>query len=121
MEPRLDWDGSGAVLQARRRPANREYTVGIFPQLPGEDRQSLPYMDPPEVRADSSTKQSNIRMNLTALRAARYPARYAEVRISATGKTLSDFPHASGHDLCRSARSVSSRGNAVRSYDRPNA
>src|SRR6266446_6501350 len=101
MEPRLDWDGSGAVLQARRRPANREYTVGIFPQLPGEDRQSLPYMDPPEVRADSSTKQSNIRMNLTALRAARYPARYAEVRISATGKTLSDFPHASGHDRKR--------------------
>ena len=65
-------------------------------------------MDAREVGGHAGTRQSNIRMNVTALRAARYPARsrhngggqfgmlsFADLNYR---RTRPDFPHASGHD-----------------------
>src|SRR5204863_7181464 len=75
VEPSMDRDGPGAILQARRRPASREFSVGTLHQLSRKDCQSLRHLDPREVGGDATRKQSNHRMNRTALRAARYPRR----------------------------------------------
>jgi hypothetical protein len=107
----MNRDRAGAVLQARRRPVSREYTVGTLPQFSREDNQDLRHMDAREVGGHAGTRQSNIRMNVTALRAARYPARsrhngggqfwmlsFADLNYR---RTRPDFPHASGHDRPR--------------------
>src|ERR1043166_322503 len=71
----MDRDGPGAILQARRRPASREFSVGTLHQFSRTDCQSLRHLDPREVGADATRKQSNHRMNPTALRATRDPGR----------------------------------------------
>src|SRR6185295_8652587 len=83
----MDRDGPGATLQARRRPASREFSVGTLHQLSRKDRQSLRHLDPREVGADATREQSNHRMNLTALRAARYPGRSASISSEWKGGT----------------------------------
>ena len=65
-------------------------------------------MDAREVGGHAGTRQSNIRMSVAALRAARYPARSRHNGGGQFGvlssadlnyrRTRPDFPHASGHD-----------------------
>src|SRR5262245_15745990 len=50
----MDRNGPGAVLQARRRPAHREYALGALPRSARQDDQSLRHMGPRDVRARTS-------------------------------------------------------------------